>query len=80
MMETVVAFNNKNDGANRITISLDMEKLQSENLALVNLADVVLLSKELAMHLGYENKTVAVHNFRQLTCKGLVCDCSSLAI
>lgn len=72
-MEAVVAFNNNHDGGNKITISLDMEKMQTENLPLVNLADVVLLSKELAMHLGYENKTAAVQKFRQLTCKGLVC-------
>lgn len=73
MMESVVAFNAKKDGLDRITISLDMEKLQMENFPLVNFADVVILGKEFAMHLGYENKTTAVYGFRQRTRTGFVC-------
>lgn len=70
MMKSVVAFNEgKSD---RITISLDLEKLRPENLPLVNFADVVIMSKEFAMDLGYENKTNAVHSFRALTRTGLV--------
>lgn len=73
MMESIVSFNKEKENHDRITISLDMEKLQMENLTLVNFADVVVLSKELAMHLKYENKTMAVHSFRRLTRTGLVC-------
>lgn len=73
MMESVVAHNTaKHRPKDRITISLDMEKLQMENLALVNFADVVVVSKEFAMHLGYENRTMAVFGFRQLTRTGFV--------
>lgn len=73
MMESIVAFNNQKDEADRIVISLDMEKLLMENLPLVKFADVVILSKEFAIYLGYENKTVAVYGFRKLTRTGLVC-------
>lgn len=73
MMKSVVAFNEGR--GDRITVSLDLEKLQLENLCLVEFADVVIISKELAMHLGYENKTVAVHSFRQRTRSGNIIIC-----
>lgn len=73
MMESVVAFNKDKDKSDRITISLDLEKLQIENLSLVDFADVVILSKEFAMHLGCDNKTTAVHSFRQLKRSRFVC-------
>lgn len=74
MMESIDSFNQKVSSVEeRITISLDLERLQTENIALCKFADVVILSKEFALHLGYANKTDAVNKFRQLTRTGLVC-------
>lgn len=67
MMESVVAFNKEKEKSEKITISLDIENLQTGNLSLVNFADVVILSKDFAKHLGYQNKITAVNSFRQLT-------------
>ncbi len=74
MIESVVLFNraSSTQPSDRITISVDLEKLCVENLSLVNFADVVLISKDFAIHLGYENKTVAVHGFRKRTRPGFV--------
>jgi len=75
MMEMVVAHNKELDVPERIMISLDIEKIQLDNLKLVNFADVVILGKDLAVHLGYENKTMAVYNFRKLTRSGNIIIC-----
>ncbi|KAJ6642813.1 Ketohexokinase, partial [Pseudolycoriella hygida] len=75
MMESVVDFNKEKLPSDRITISLDLEKLQEEIVSLSNLADVVIIGKEFVVHLGYENKTSAVHSFRQLTKNGNIIIC-----
>lgn len=72
MMQMIVDWNDGHDESHRIIISLDMEKIRLDSIPLVNFADVVFLGKDLAVHLGYENKTTAVYEFRQLTRPGFV--------
>lgn len=72
MMESIVAFNEDQDPSDRIKISLDLEKLQTENISLSNCADVVILGKDFATLLDFKNKIESVHSFRKLTKTGLV--------
>lgn len=59
----------KSEGGN-IIISLDLEKIRSDNLILTKHANYVFLGKDFAVHLGATNKKEAVYKLRELTSNG----------
>lgn len=64
MIDLVVLWN-KIENKPNIPISVELENLSKENIALVEKADVVFLSKDYACLMGWTNKEVAVHNLRK---------------
>lgn len=64
MIDLIVLWN-KIENKPNITISLELENLSSKNITLAANADVVFLSKDYAMMMGWTNKEVAVHNLRK---------------
>lgn len=64
MIDLIVLWN-KIENKPNITISLELENLSSKNITLAANADVVFLSKDYAVMMGWTNKEVAVHNLRK---------------
>lgn len=48
-----------------IIISVELENLSENNITLAANADIVFLSKDYALMMGWTNKEVAVHNLRK---------------
>lgn len=64
MIDFIVLWNKIKTKPN-ITISLELENLSSNNIELAANVDVVFLSKDYALMMGWTNKEVAVHNLRK---------------
>lgn len=56
---------NKIDNKPNITISIELENLSPNNIALVEHADYVFLSKDYATMMGWTTKEVAIHTLRK---------------
>lgn len=64
MIDLIVLWN-KIENKPDIIISLELEKLTSDNITLAANADYVFLGKDFALMMGWTNKEVAVHNLRK---------------
>jgi len=64
MIELITLWN-KIDNKPNITISVELEKLSPRLICLVEFADVVFLSKDYAIQMGWQTKEEAVKNLRK---------------
>lgn len=68
MTDLVVEWNENNPNE-RITLSVELENLAKKNIDLIAKADVVFLSKDFAILMGWLTKEVAIHNLRKFVQK-----------
>lgn len=64
MIELITLWN-KIETKPNITISVELEKLSPRLIILVEHADVVFLSKDYAIQMGWNNREEAVENLRK---------------
>lgn len=64
MIDLIVLWNKIENKAD-ITISLELENSSADNIKLAANADIVFLSRDYALMMGWTNKEVAVHNLRK---------------
>lgn len=72
MIELITLWN-KIENKPNITISVELEKLSPRLIILVEQADVVFLSKDYAIQMGWKNKEEAIENLQKEVKERLVC-------
>lgn len=67
MMKYCIDYNNTRQPTinDKISISLELEKLRPEILCLCEFADIIFLGRDFANYLGYPDKKTAVHELRK---------------
>ncbi|XP_034163743.2 ketohexokinase isoform X3 [Pangasianodon hypophthalmus] len=76
MIEQVKLYNATQEEKNRITISVEIEKTRPSLYQLFPHGDVVFVSKDLAMHFGFQSASSAVKGFYSRVKEGAVLICA----
>ncbi|XP_048046847.1 ketohexokinase isoform X1 [Megalobrama amblycephala] len=76
MIERVREYNSKQEGKNRITISVEIEKTREPLYQLFPLGDLVFVSKDVAQHFGFDSASAALKGFSSRLRKGATLICA----
>ncbi|XP_036449220.1 ketohexokinase isoform X3 [Colossoma macropomum] len=76
MIEQVREYNSKQDKNNQITISVEIEKTREPLYQLFPHGDVVFVSKDVAVHFGFQSAVSALKGFYSRVRKGAVLICA----
>ncbi|XP_050989945.1 ketohexokinase isoform X5 [Labeo rohita] len=76
MIERVREYNSKQEEKNRITISVEIEKIREPLYQLFPLGDLVFVSKDVAQHFGFTSAAAALKGFCGRLRKGATLICA----
>ncbi|XP_060789797.1 ketohexokinase-like isoform X2 [Neoarius graeffei] len=76
MIEQVKSYNATHEEKNRITISVEIEKTRPSLYQLFSHGDVVFVSKDVALHFGFQSASSAVKGFYSRVKDGAVLICA----
>ncbi|XP_054239621.1 ketohexokinase [Indicator indicator] len=76
MIRRVEQYNQSRPAAERVRISVEVEKPRQELLQLMGLGHVVFISKDLAQHLGYQSAPEALQGLRSRVQPGALLICA----